>query len=365
MRSRAYEGPRSIGPDDWRHGLNRRQLLLGGGTLALTGGRAGRALAAPSVIKIGAFAGLNTEVVREIAVPAFNARYPRVAVEVTSRGAVDAYPRLLVSPNNPIENGGMWNNIFSALGTQNGLFRDFSKDFVPHAKDLLPSVQPTYGMGIAVAVQPFGIAYNPKYVQAPTSWLDLFKPDYANKVAVIDNFWDHYIMLARIMGGNERDLAPAMDEWAKHKKNIGAWASSFTQLDELLDKGEMWLAPHWGGFVTGSMIKGLNMAFAWPKEGCTLQSVIIHVTKGSSDEAAEYTQRFFDVWLSPEFQLAYLTKAGLSPSSQAVSIPPKLAAMEGVIAPERLKEKKLVQYDYAYVGNHLTEIRRMMTEKLR
>ena len=182
---------------------------------------------------------------------------------------------------------------------------------------------------------------------------------------MIDNFYDHFVMLSRVLGKDEHNIEIAFDEWAKHKKNIGVFTTTFPQLEDLLDKGEMWLGPHWGGFATGSMRRGLSIAFAWPKEGCTQASVIAHTTKNMSGDISEYGQHFMNLWFTPEYQTVLLEKAGLSPTNPTVKVPPELAKLDGIITEERLKTSPLIQYDYAFVGANLTKMKRLFDEKLR
>jgi spermidine/putrescine-binding protein len=305
------------------------------------------------------------DTVRAVAEPQFTARNPNVKFEFNIRGATDAYSRILVSQDRPGEAGGMWNDTFSALGAKANMFVPFDDALVPERKGLIKAVQPGNGLGIAFAVQPFGIAYNPKFVEKPTSWLDLFNPKYKGKVALIDNFYDHYVMLSRVMGKDEHQIEIAFDEWGKHKDQVGVFTNTFPQLQDLVDKGEMWLGPHWGGFATGAMRSGLNIAFAWPKEGCTQATVIAHANRNMPAEASQTAQRFMNTWLTPEYQGLLLEKAGLSPTNPAVKIPPELAKLDGIITEERLATNKIIQYDYAHVGANLAKMKRLFSEKLR
>ncbi len=348
------------------HRIGRRHLLVGGGAALLASSAGLRRVAAQSItVPMGIWGGIMIETVKAVAEPAFAAKYPNVALQFNVRGATDEYSRLLVSRDRPDEAGGMWNDLFSALGSKAGMFDKFDDSLVPDRKSLIEKLQPADGLGIAFAVQPFGIAYNPKYVEKPTSWFDLFNPKYEGKVALIDNFYDHFVMFARALGKDEHDIEIAFDEWAKHKKSIGVFTNTFPQLEDLLDKGEMWLGPHWGGFATGAMRRGLNIAFAWPKEGCTQASIIAHTTKNVAPEISKFGQRFMNVWLTPEYQTTLLERAGLSPTNLAVKIPPELAKLDGIITEERIKTNPIIQYDYAYLGANLAKMKRLFSEKLR
>lgn len=357
--------------------LTRREFLrrIGGGTLSIAAGLSLTACASgpsqtagPSgqiTLPVGTFAGVNNAVIKEKAVPKFQASHPNVNVELSVRAAAEAYPKLRASSDRPFEAVGMWNDTFSALGSKAGLFVKPSEANVPLLKDALPDVQPKNGLGLAVAVQPYGIAYNPKFVEKPKSWLDLFNPKYQGRVAMHENFWDQYVMLAYILGTDERNLEVAVNEWAKHKQNIGVWTNSFTQLEELVDKGEMWLGPQWGGFTVAAKRRGLNIDFAWPEEGCTQQSIIVHINKGFPPKVQEAAEQFANLWLDPEVQLEFLLRAGVSPTNTKVAIPAEYAQYEGIITPDRLKNKKLRTYDYAYVGENLPNITQLINEKLK
>lgn len=346
--------------------IGRRRLLAGCGAALVASAASPRPLSAQSLaVPMGIWGGIMIDTVKAVAEPAFASRNPNVNLQFKVRGATDAYSRLLVLRDRPDEAGGMWNDLFSALGTKANMFTQFDDNLVPDRKNLIAALQPADRFGITFAVQPYGIAYNPKFVEKPTSWFDLFNPKYEGKVALIDNFYDHFVMLARAMGKDEHDIEVAFDEWAKHKKNIGVFTTTFPQTEDLLDKGEMWLAPHWGGFATGAMRRGLNIAFAWPKEGCTQASVLAHANRNIPPPVSEAAQRFMNIWLTAGYQSVLLDKAGLSPTNSAVTIPPELAILDGIITEERLRTNKIVQYDYAHVGANLNQLKRLFSEKLR
>jgi len=345
--------------------LDRRKLLgAAGAAAAVAAAGTGPAAAQTRTITVGVFAGVVGATVNDRAVPDFTAANPGVSVRLANRAAAEAYPRMLVSRSNPIENGGMWNDTFAALGAKADLFLKPEEANIPSLVRVPAGLKPQHAFGIPVAVQPYGIAYNPDLVEKPKSWLDLFNPKYVGKVAMHENFWDQYVMLAKILGKDEYNLSVAIDEWAKHKRNIGVWTNSFTRLEELVDKGEMWLGPQWGGFTEGARRRGLKIAFAWPEEGCTQQTIQACVTKGSPAELSQATQRLFEYWLRSNFQTGLLTQLGLSPTNPDVSIPAEFASLEGVIDPKR-PTKPLFQYDFAYVGENLPRIRREIDQKLR
>lgn len=337
-------------------------VALGAG-LGLAGWARTAEAQSPVTIVVRTFAGVYNEATKDAALPLFQKAYPQVNVRLEVETIAQRYPKILASRSRPLESAGMYNDQYSARGAMDDLFVKFNEGFIPNLKDSIKSVQPANGFGVALTIQPFGISYNPKYAKKPESWLDLFDPRYAGRVGMLDSFPDAFIMVARILGKDERSIEAAVDEWAKHKKNIALWTNSFTVLHEALDKGEIWFAPDWGGTALGDKKKGLSIEFSWPKEGVTQATLIAHVLKGWSPEVTEYSQRFINSWLEPEAQAALLTKAGLSPTNRKVSIPRELAQLDNIITPE--KAAQLVRYDYEYLAKILTQFQELINRKLR
>lgn len=345
--------------------MNRRQAL---GTIGAAGAMmaagSGTASAQTAQVKIGTFSGALNDVYANTAGKKFKAANPSVDLAFQARASAEAYPRLLVAKANPFESGGLWNDTFAALGAKADLFVAADPKVVTNITSVPTELQPKHKMGIACAVQPYGIAYNPKFVEKPKSWLDLFNPKYAGKVGMHENFWDAYIMLARILGADEYNLSVAVNEWAKHKKNIGVWTTSYVQLESLIDKGEVWLGPQWGGYTVDAELRGLNIKFAWPEEGCTQQTIVGCINANTPDPVRLATQQFVNTWLDADIQLEVLKRTGMSPTNSAVSLPPDLAKMEGVID-LKTNKRKLFLYDFAHVGSTLPALRREIDQKLK
>jgi hypothetical protein len=84
----------------------------------------------------------------------------------------------------------------------------------------------------------------PDKVEEPKSWTDLWNPKYKGRVSMWDVYYDAYIM-AGVVTGKGPDIEAGIKAWAPHKENIGAWVNSPTAEEDLVSRGEMWLAPHW------------------------------------------------------------------------------------------------------------------------
>jgi putative spermidine/putrescine transport system substrate-binding protein len=257
----------------------------------------------------------------------------------------------------------MWNDSWSARGAQDDMWLPMDRKHIPHLADVAGELQQPDDLGATFAVTPFGIAYNPKYVDPPTSWTDLYNPKYRGKVALWDIFFDWLIMAARIEGGDEKNLEPGVAAWKAAKANIGFWANSLPVLHEALHRGEVWLAADWASWTLSAKREGKSVEFAFPEEGATHASLTAQVHAGVSDDTADLTQKLFNEYLTPDFQLEQARKSFYSPTVKGVEIPADIDGPGLVTAEEAAT--KLVRYDYGYVGAHFSEINETITRELK
>ena len=116
---------------------------------------------------------------------------------------------------------------------------------VPNAANVPKEMMTPGGFGIPFHLTPFGIMYNPERVPEPKSWTDLWDPKYKGRVSMWDAYYDAYIMAA-VATGKGDDVEAGIKAWEPHRANIGAWTSSVPGEQDMVSRGEVWFAPHWG-----------------------------------------------------------------------------------------------------------------------
>ena len=342
--------------------VGRRQLL----TAMLAVGAAG-----PSLLAFGeALAAAPADVVAQLTIliqggpvgdalkaianPMFAAQYPKVEIELSTSTNAAAFPKMLAQRNNPTIGGGMFNDLFAARGAVTKMWAPFDPAFLTNAVHVPPSVRIPGAIGVTVQQTPFGIMYNPDRVPPPTSWTDLWDPKYRGRVSMYDSYFDAYAM-ASVATGGPPSVEAGIKAWEPHKDNIGVWAAGPTSEQDMVHRGEVWLAPHWGGWVEQARLQGKNVRFALPKEGGTLWSNQIQCSVGFSPVTTELIQRYLNTWLSPECQSAWLTQAYISPAIDTLEIPADMKANPAIVIPGSAGPK-LIRLDATYIAQNFGPI---------
>ena len=350
--------------DPRRRKILQSLVALGVGTAGLT--RFGSALAQASQndvesLTIHLQAGLQ-DICYEYADPVFakSAANTKINYDIGVNGIT--YPKMLAQRGNPVVNAGMFNDIYAQRGIADNLWEKFDPELVPHAQGIDPELMTPGGYGIPIHVTPFGIMYNPDRVEKPTSWRDLWKPEYKGRVSMWSAYFDGYIMAA-IADGRPATVEEGIKAWEPHKQNIGAWITSHVIEQDLVSRGEIWMAPHWGGWTQQAMAQGKNVAFTIPEEGAVQWTGHMQVCAGFSPEATRLTQIYLDTWLTDECQIAWAEKAYLSPVVSTVSLPDKLLELDSIVAPDKLPD--LVRPDIVSIGPKIPHYKSIVDRTLR
>jgi putative spermidine/putrescine transport system substrate-binding protein len=169
-----------------------------------------------------------------------------------------------------------------------------------------------------------GIAYNTKEVKtAPTSWWDLWKPEYAGKVTLPSPvnaagipFFTHIITLT---GGNLDNPAPGVEKLKTLKVSSFYDASGVAQA--ALESGEAIAAAYYNTAAWAITDKGLPIAFVVPKEGAPANDIRVHIAKGTKNlEAAE---KFVNYTVSQEAMNCLADKLYIGPPTKVSKLSDK------------------------------------------
>lgn len=316
-------------------------------------------------LSIQSWGGAYLDIVKNAATDPMRQNYPELTIDVTEESNSELFPRLAASmqdPPPPVD-GGQWNDSWTARGAADDMWAELDLGNMPNASSIVDGLNPESGFGLTFGISPFGIAYNPEYVDAPTSWTDLYNPEYRGKVGLWDVFFDWLIMASRIEGGDEYDLEPGIRAWEAAKDNIAMWIPSLPLVHEALDRGEIWLAADWASWALQAKSTGLSVEFALPEEGATQASSILQVHAGVEDDTKALTEEFFNYYLTPEFQDQQTREAFYSPVVDGVEIPSDIDS-PGLVTAQEAKEN-LIRYDYAHIGEQFDPISAMIDERLK
>lgn len=210
--------------------------------------------------------------------------------------------------------------------------------------EVYPAARFKDDMATGVTMGMTGLAYNKKMFAekgwaAPTSWLDLADPKYKGKILFqsmpSSSFGLHaFLMFNRIEGGNEKNVDPGFKAWSsKIGPNVLEYIPSSAKVSEMMQNGEIAIAPLTPTGVAVLQDKGVQIDYAQPKEG----SVVLMVAECviAKNNEPELSQKLAAYLLSAKAQ-----EAGLQFGSQIPSNAKSEAV--GEIAQARLK--KFAQY---------------------
>jgi spermidine/putrescine-binding protein len=174
------------------------------------------------------------------------------------------------------------------------------------------------------------IAYNTRLVKsAPTSWADLWKPEYKGKLAIPDisgtSGQQFLIAAARLHGGSLDAIEPGFEAIKKLKPNVQMMYTQPDQLIPLFERGDIAIAVWYTDRTGAAASKGVPVAAAYPKEGAIGIVPTVSVPKGSQKK--ELAQKYIDVLLSPEGQLCYAQSQFAGPTNRKVKLPAELARL--------------------------------------
>ncbi len=196
--------------------LSRRSLLKIGST-ALAAGTVGlpqRSHAAGSIVAT-TYPGSFDEAFRAVVGPAFT-KASGTDVTFTPLLGVDQIGKIQASPNAPPFDVVLFDEgpLIPAIAT--GVLEKFPSEKSKSFADIPEAFRHPGGYAPVVTVQLIGIAYNPKKITTPpTSWEDLWKPEYKGRVGITglaSSLGTAFMVeIAKLHGGSETNIEPAFE----------------------------------------------------------------------------------------------------------------------------------------------------------
>ncbi len=174
------------------------------------------------------------------------------------------------------------------------------------------------------------ITYNTNLVKTPpTSWADLWKPEWKGKLAIPDisgTSGQQFLMAAaRLHGGSVENIDPGFEAIKKLKPNIQMMYTQPDQIIPLFERGDIALAVWYTDRTGAAALKGVPVAAAYPKEGGI--GIVPTVSVPKASQKRELAQKYIATLLSPEGQLCFGQSQFAGPTNKKVQLPPDLAKL--------------------------------------
>lgn len=223
----------------------------------------------------------------------------------------------------------------SAMGD---VFADIDTAIVTNYEDIRPQAQ--LGDGVSIGFNFTGLFYNTEEFEAngwapPTSWDDLYRPEFCNQVGFLHPNVSYTINLMMLDAGGDPEKVPeSIAKMATLKDCVATLEPSSAKLEEKIQLGEYVIGTHGVVRIIPLKAAGYPVEFVIPEEGTTLSSTTVSVARGGNEDLA---QEMVNWLLTPEAQTILMENAYYIPAHSEVRPTEELAAL-GMPQPDVLED---------------------------
>ena len=183
--------------------------------------------------------------------------------------------------------------------TEQGLLRELDRDRISNFSNLDPKLlglpfDPQNRYSVPYLWGTTGIGYRKDKVSEPVdSWSALWDPRYKDHLAMLDDAREVLGAALKYLGKslnstNPEDLEAAARLLVEQKPLLKAYDSG--GFDQMLLSGDAWIVQGYNGQIAKAMLENPDIAYAIPKEGCTISvdNMCVPRTAPHPDAAAEF-----------------------------------------------------------------------------
>lgn len=275
---------------------------------------------------VGIWGAEQEEIVREYLIPEFT-KLTGADVELILGGSSDRYARIYAELDAPTMDVVYLSISQAQQASADGVILPPNPAGVPEFNNLYPQAQ-EYG-GYGVSFMSIGLMVNTEHVsEMPTSWLDVWKPEYKGKVAPFvfpgTQGTAFLVMAARVHGGGEENIDPGF-EAMKELKPLPMILSGIDETNLAFQQGDVWLAPQIRGYVESYKSQGGKVEFVTPKEGTPLAMNAAAIPTNTAN--ADLAEAWINLHISQDVQEAYARVLFYAPTNKTVVLPDDLASI--------------------------------------
>jgi putative spermidine/putrescine transport system substrate-binding protein len=281
---------------------------------------------------------------REILVPAFKAANNNPDVALDALIGLDQLAKVTASKGNPPLDTMLLDPGPALVAEKQGLVDHFPSERSTHYKDINPNARTQDG------VAPFfifiGLAYNTDKIKTPpTSWTDLWKPEYKGRVGITNlnsTLGTAFLVeAARMRGGSEKNVDEGFKALAELRPNLASVAANPSQAAILFQQGQIDIAPAVFNEIQLLKARDVPVDFVLPKEKGIGYTSTMYITKGSPYQDLAF--KFIESVLSPQVQEKMMQEPFLiTPTNTKVKFAGEVARVLGV-DPAKITEKLVFQ----------------------
>jgi len=251
-----------------------------------------------------------------------------------------------------------------AIMRKEGLLAPLDKDAIPNVANLDPTfVSPVFDPANRYCM-PYqwgtvGIGYNQEATgREINSWSDFFDPEFAGRVAMLDDYRTTMGLVLLILGyspntTNPQQIAEAAEFLQGYSDHIGAYTGDDAQ--DLLDSGEFDMVVEWSGDIFQVMEENEDIRYVIPTEGSIIWTDNACIPQNSMNK--ELGQQFINYILKPEIgaKLSNYVQYGTPNEASLPYIDKEVLNDPAVYPPESVRERLFFLVDVNVAATQLYE----------
>jgi len=275
-----------------------------------------------------------------------------VKIVYTSGKASENLAKIQAQRKNPQIDVAIVTEVVGIQGMKLGLWDPLDPKTVTNIRNMYETAIIPNHAGILWAANLFGMVYNPKVFSEkkftlPTSYYDIFKPEYCGKVIVGPITTDYGLMalamFAKLKGGGEKNIEPGFEIMKKLAPCILSYEKEATRVGDLFTAETGWIAP-WSHAETFRMgKKGIPIKFVAPNEGTILMGNSVHMVKGCPNP--KMAQEYINLLLGEKVLSAFARIYASVPLNKTIKLPSEVAEYVPN-KPEILNKAIRIDWDY-------------------
>lgn len=216
----------------------------------------------------------------------------------------------------------------SELTLDDDLVERIDPQAVPNINQMIPEgvyKDPNGGIyALSTGFYALGLVYNTEEVEeAPTSWWDLWKEDFAGVVTVPSPSnamgVPFFVAISRLSGGGLDNLEPGVEKM--RELEVSSYFDTSGNATNSFQSGEVIAGAHYASAAWSLADKGLPIAYSVPKEGALGGDIRVHIVKGTPKQ--ELAQQFVDFAVGVEPATCMANTLYVGPATKGVELSEK------------------------------------------
>ena len=313
----------------------------------------GGAAAAQGTLVINSFGGAYEKIHHELVIEPFE-KANNVEVKVITAYSSDTLAQLRAQKDNPQFDVVHFSGGLETAAAAEGLLSPIEPSELSNYDQMYPFAVAglSEGIGPMYSTAVIGLLYNTENVSsAPSSWMELANPDYANHVLITDAASNTYGMLGMLMinkvnGGTLDDISPGL-EFIKGILSTSTIVSKSPEIQQNFAQGNAWVAPYAQDYAFTLTKAGLPVKFTLPEEGGVLAPITVNLVAGRPNR--ELALKFIDFSIRAEASEGWAEALRYSPTNKMAELPADVS--EQVIHGAE-QAAKLVSFDAAKIATN-------------